>query len=843
MTTTFAGGSCNNPAIGGLRGTLVAGLLATAALGGATTARAQDIELSSLDGTNGFRMLGFDSFALAGASVSGAGDVNGDGIDDFLVGAPYADAPTGSEAGQVYLVFGRSTPYPASWSLSQLNAPGQPQGVRFDGSGAVFRMGTSVSGAGDVNLDGFADILLGAPRGNRAYLVYGQSGALPTTFAMSNLTESSNPRGCVMGSIDPEDRFGNAVSGAGDVNGDGFSDLLIGAYYTSDPAPRRGAAFLVLGQATRFPSTLLMTGLGISTNPLGRLFRSNEYDDRLGASVSGAGDNNGDGFDDIILGSSYHNQPLNVSGRAVVIFGQTGISFGGGGNFEVSSLTTSSNPRGYRVGIDLKEAEMGASVGSAGDTNGDGLADLVVGAPGASFAYPSVPGSSFLIFGQTTLPTSYLTSDLNAGGFPAGLQLAGATDARPGDANSSAGDLDGDGLLDFVIGDPGNDEVTFDGGRGYRLFGTTAAPTGSLALTDLGASSSPVGGGFVPDLDFGSLGSSIRHGGDINGDGVADVVIGAALADPIYADEGAAYVVFSGPPATSGTYRTFAAAGDAARRPVGSTGTGSSRTPESRATVDFSAGSAASNIVVELTRNDTGITGFALADVANVRWTISTDRSGSGSTRVTLRFTNAEVAGIPEANLAIYSSTSLSGPWTQATLNIVRQGANEVIGTVAGITSTPQHFILVNSGVVQPTPTPEATPTATPTPTVTPTPTASPTASPTPTPTPPNSWTIDVDGDGYSDLYEFNRGSSHTSNASRPNPLLGDTNSDNAVNNADVTFLSNAIANGTAASLGTQRAGIVDDNAINIITDDTVYNAADVTQLGNFLNGTVTILR
>lgn len=137
------------------------------------------ISLSTLDGANGFRIDGIDPAGLSGYSVSGAGDVNGDGIDDFVIGAPGAEPDGGEFVGASYVVFGRRGGFGASFELSSLDGA---NGFRIDGDDRTSNSGLSVSSAGDVNSDGIDDVLIGAPNadpgGNnsagKSYVLFGR---------------------------------------------------------------------------------------------------------------------------------------------------------------------------------------------------------------------------------------------------------------------------------------------------------------------------------------------------------------------------------------------------------------------------------------------------------------------------------------------------------------------------------------------------------------------------------------------------------------------------------------------------------------------------------------------
>jgi len=258
-----------------------------------------------------------------GGSVSGAGDVNNDGFDDLIVGAPLNEAG-GSNTGRAYVYSGQSGVLLYTFTGE---AGGYPFGDEF---------GFSVSGTGDVNNDGFDDLIVGARLNDaggtdagRAYVYSGQSGALLYTFTGEAVY----------------DRFGGSVSGAGDVNNDGFDDLIVGARYNNAGGYNAGRAYVYSGQ----------------NGPLLYTFTGEAEEDYFGFSVSGAGDVNNDGFADLIVGAYLNDAGGDKAGRAYVYSGQSG-------------------PLLYTFTGDTAGDLFGFSVSGAGDVNNDGFADLIVGA-------------------------------------------------------------------------------------------------------------------------------------------------------------------------------------------------------------------------------------------------------------------------------------------------------------------------------------------------------------------------------------------------------------------------------------------------------------------------------
>ncbi|MEG4405842.1 cadherin-like domain-containing protein [Microcoleus sp. MON2_D5] len=209
--------------------------------------------LSDLNGSNGFAINGIAADDRSGLSVSNAGDVNGDGFDDLIIGADLADPNGINRAGQSYVVFGSNSGFGAGLNLSELNGS---NGFAINGIAANDYSGSSVSSAGDVNGDGFDDLIIGArladANGIRAagqsYVVFGSNSGFGASV---NLSELNGSNGFAINGIAAYDESGFSVSSAGDVNGDGFDDLIIGAKL-ADPNGISGAgqSYVLFGQAT-----------------------------------------------------------------------------------------------------------------------------------------------------------------------------------------------------------------------------------------------------------------------------------------------------------------------------------------------------------------------------------------------------------------------------------------------------------------------------------------------------------------------------------------------------------------------------------------------------------------
>ena len=389
-----------------------------------------------------------------GAAVSAAGDVNGDGWDDVIVGAPKAGDLVTKE-GIVYIFFGSS--------VGLNDSPGWKVGGGQQGAG----FGAAVSAAGDVNGDGWDDVIVGAP-------LYGQ----PETgrvfiFYGSDTVPSLTPDWTFeIGQRDA--KFGISVGAAGDVNDDNYDDVMVGAQGYKDGQESKGAAFCFYGSASGITTTYWMT----ESNQVGALF---------GSSVSTAGDVDGDGYDDVIVGASQFDDGETDEGAAFVFLGSD------------SGLPAS---YAWMAGGDQAEAEFGAAVNTAGDVNGDGLDDVIVGAPLYDADQPDAGAAFGFYSSETGLSASAdwsVMSDQSWSGF--------------GSAVATAGDVNGDAFDDVIVGAYRYSKA--EEGQALIFFGSTSG---------LSETTNWVTEGDKAETQFGF---AVGAAGDVNGDGYADVIVGS----------------------------------------------------------------------------------------------------------------------------------------------------------------------------------------------------------------------------------------------------------------------------------------------------------------------------
>ena len=290
---------------------------------------------TGLSATAGWTAESDQAFASFGISVGTAGDVNADGYSDVIVGALYYDNGESNE-GRAFVYHGSATGLSATagWTAESNQA------------GANF--GLSVGTAGDVNGDGYSDVIVGAlfydngeSNEGRAFVYHGSAAGLSATAGWTAESDQASAL------------FGGRVGTAGDVNGDGYSDVIVGAYLYDNGESDEGRAFVYHGSTT---------GLSAAA---GWTAESDQSGARFGISVGTAGDVNGDGYSEVIVGANAYDSGETDEGRAFMYYG---------------SATGLSAAAGWTAESDQAFASFGHSVGTAGDVNGDGYSDVIVGA-------------------------------------------------------------------------------------------------------------------------------------------------------------------------------------------------------------------------------------------------------------------------------------------------------------------------------------------------------------------------------------------------------------------------------------------------------------------------------
>ena len=493
-------------------------------------------DLSNLNGNNGFAINGISAGDRSGFSVSNAGDVNNDGIGDLIIGAP-STIPNGTTgAGETYIVFGSNNiGSSGSFNLSNLN--GNNGFVISEINSGDFNE-ISVNNAGDINNDGIDDFVIGAstadPNAQNAagetYVVFGSNNI--GSSGNFNLSTLNGSNGFIINGANRGDRSGRSVSNAGDINGDGIGDLIIGAPAADPNGSASGISYVIFGGANVGSSGEfdLANINGIN----GFAIEGGSAADFQGFSVSNAGDVNGDGFDDLIVGASAADPNGNSSGVSYVIFGG------------IHSDTGSINPanlngiNGFAInGIDPGDLS-GRSVSNAGDINNDGIDDLIISAPNGDLNGNN-SGESYVVFGNANIGSSgnFNLSNLNGSN---GFIINGINGGDfSGRSVSNAGDLNGDNIDDLIIGAT-RSETSSTGGAGesYVVFGgSNVGSSGSLDLSTLNGSN----GFLIQGIDL-TTGYSVSNAGDINNDGVDDIIVGAYNADGNGDASGQSYVIF-----------------------------------------------------------------------------------------------------------------------------------------------------------------------------------------------------------------------------------------------------------------------------------------------------------
>lgn len=396
--------------------------------------------VNRLNGANGFAIPGIVDGGNLGWSVSTAGDINTDGIDDLILGAP------STASGDSYVVFGSREPFPAAFDLRRLDGK---NGFAIPGLASGGRLGGSVGTAGDLNGDGISDLVLGARNAQAnlgsAYVIYGRSVPFPASMDLARLDGGN---GFAIPGIAADGFLGVSVGGAGDINGDGIDDLVLGALGVN---AGMGASYVIFGRLGPFPAVFNLSHLDGAN---GFTIPGQRGRMQLGISVSTAGDVNDDNIPDLVLGAA----------RRYPDDGLSYLLFGSRKPFPASfALDQLDGTNGFKITHGRKELYSASSVRRAGDVNGDGVADLAIG---PDPVYPGL-GTGHVIFGSSRpFPAFFDLRQLDgANGFTIPRRLFYGS---LGMSVNAAGDINGDQVDDLAVGV----HLDHDGhGASYLLFG------------------------------------------------------------------------------------------------------------------------------------------------------------------------------------------------------------------------------------------------------------------------------------------------------------------------------------------------------------------------------------
>ncbi len=452
--------------------------------------------------------LGVGEEAWLGIAVSSAGDVDGDGLADVLLGAEGAYGG-GDLSGVTYLF--RSTDLFGGEPLSVSEAA-----WTFDGDTAYDYVGHSLDSAGDVDGDGLDDLLLTAH--NEDTDDY-NAGAV-SVFLASELGDVGSHRMMstaeyVLYGEGERSYNGFAVSRAGDSDADGLADVLIGAFGNRDREPYRGKAYLVRG------TDLVSSEMYLAET--GTMMWGEARRDYAGWSLASAGDVDGDGRDDALVGAPGQDDAGEDAGKAYLVLAS---SLDDLSEFELADADLQM--------LGVNEADWaGYAVAGPGDVNGDGTPDLFVGA----LQNDDVGEDAGIVYLLTDLgPLSGAAVSLSS----ANVSFTGEAEMdQVGRRVAAAGDVDGDGLGDMLAASTDADAADqFGNGCAYLLLGASVPETGVVSLADADAR-------LAGAAHFDEAGWGLAGAGDVDGDGLDDILIGSRYHDTPVTEAGAAHLLLS----------------------------------------------------------------------------------------------------------------------------------------------------------------------------------------------------------------------------------------------------------------------------------------------------------
>jgi type II secretory pathway pseudopilin PulG len=436
----------------------------------------------------GFRAHYTPSGQMGGATA--AGDINGDGCDDLIIGGAYAN----SYAGYTYVIFSSPTGISTPIDMTSVNGT---NGFRLDGSASSYS-GNSLSTA-DINNDGYDDIILGAMNANGGagytYVIFGKSGAWSATNSLATLADGTT--GFRLDGTIANDFSGGQLA-TGDINNDGFQDIVIGAHYADNNGTYSGSAYVVFGKAGGWSATTALSGLNGTTGFRLDGAMANQY---FGSGVA-SGDVNNDGFDDILVRAPLGNYSVNDF---------TYVVFGKAGSWSASAIVSTLTDGTTGFAIDLGVRNSGGYVNS-GDINGDGYADITMG--------HTMSGNQYVVFGKASGWSSNNAIASLANGTN-GFALTGASVSQFATSfPAEFGDINDDGFEDIILGSAANTSA----GSTFVVFGKAS---GWAATSDVATLNGSNGFRLNGTGNYKATSTNFATG-DFDGDGISDFVVGAS---------------------------------------------------------------------------------------------------------------------------------------------------------------------------------------------------------------------------------------------------------------------------------------------------------------------------
>jgi FG-GAP repeat protein len=520
-------------------------IVVAAALALPSAVQASTIDLASAPGT--IRVDGASRDDQLGEAVANAGDVNGDGIPDTIVGVRNADPAGRTDAGSADVLYGGQSLIGVD--LRHLGSAG----FRIDGAATQDHAGTSVARAGDVNGDGIGDVIVGAPGANSvagsAYVIYGRGTADPGNVDLAEITTTQSARGMRIDGAVANDDAGAAVAGGQDLNGDGQSDIIVGAPLAANNGRfHSGSAYVVYGEQTADPADLNLADIATAAAARGMRIDGAVAGDGAGLELTAVRDLNDDGIPDAVISAPFaSNNTRQESGSVYVVYGEKGDD---PTDIDLAQITTVQAARGMRIdGPSFLAGEQGLAVAGGRDLNGDGINDLLIGSPVASIGH-RFGGIAYVVYGQPADGPDLDLGEIGTSAAERGFSIRGAEGGdEAGFAVAVGSDVNGDGRPDAIVGaDDASNNHRLLSGSAYVIFGQRSADPSNIDLARLETTQATRGLRIDGAARGEHAGSAVAaSAGDLDGDDRPDVIVGAPVAHNGRQDSGSVYLVGLGP--------------------------------------------------------------------------------------------------------------------------------------------------------------------------------------------------------------------------------------------------------------------------------------------------------